>query len=65
MVEGFMGTPKYPMRPAVITKGNRLGTNETTIILKERNMYAINKEISKMAKDKEMAKFLTRYLVPF
>ena len=29
MVEGFIGTPKYPINPAVITNGSKLGINET------------------------------------
>ena len=65
IVEGFMGTPIKPINPAVMTKGNRLGINETTIILNDRNIYAMNNDMRTMARDSESAKFLTKYFVPF
>ena len=33
MVDGFNGTPKYPIIPAVNNNGNKFGTKEITIIL--------------------------------
>lgn len=65
IVDGLIGTPKYPINPAVTSNGNKFGINEIIIILKDLNIYAINNEIRKMASDKEIARFLTRYFVPF
>lgn len=65
MVDGFMGTPKYPISPAVIISGMMFGIREMIIILKDLNIKAINKEINNMANVNEMAKFFTKYLVPF
>ena len=56
MVDGLIGIPKYPINPAVITKGKIFGNNDTTIILKERNMYAINSEIKTIAKISDCTK---------
>ena len=65
MVEGFIGTPKKPIKPAVIIKGNRLGIRETNIILKLLNIQAIKRAMSKIARDRLIIRFLTKYLVPF
>ncbi len=53
MVEGFIGTPKKPIIPAVINKGNKLGTKEIKIILNDLNIHAINNAIRTIARDKE------------
>ena len=58
MVEGLIGIPKYPINPAVTSKGSRLGIKETKIIRRERNIHPINKEIKRIAKDKEIVKGL-------
>ena len=64
MVEGLRGIPENPITPAVIISGNKLGINEMTIILNDRNKYAINIAISKMASDREKIKFRMRKWVP-
>jgi hypothetical protein len=46
---GFEWNPKYPINPAIIS-GSKFGINETTTILKERNMKIIRREISKLQK---------------
>src|SRR5690606_29186340 len=60
IVEGFMGTPTKPITPAVIISGSKFGIKEITIILKLRNIHAINKAIKKMAKDSERIRLLTK-----
>ena len=65
MVEGFMGTPRNPIKPAVIIKGRRFGIMETNIILKLRNIQAINKAINNMASERERKRLFTKNLVPF
>ena len=64
-MEGFIGTPKKPIIPAVTNSGNKFGINEMIIIRKERNVYAINSDIKKMARANDKTKFRTKYLVPF
>ena len=65
MVEGFIGTPIYPISPAVIINGNKLGISDTKIILKLLNIQAIKRAINKIASDKDRIKLLTKYFVPF
>ncbi len=65
MVEGFIGTPIKPISPAVIIKGSKLGIRDTKIILKLRNIQAINSAINRMASDNDKIKLLTKYFVPF
>jgi hypothetical protein len=60
IVEGFMGIPRNPIIPAVTSSGNRLGIKETNIILKDLNIHAISKAISKIARESEIIRFLTR-----
>ena len=60
MVEGFIGTPRNPINPAVINKGSKFGIKETKIILNDRNINAINMEINKMASDKLMIRLLIK-----
>ena len=60
MVEGLSGIPENPITPAVIINGSKFGMSEMIIILKDLNMYAINKAISRMARESEMIKFLIR-----
>ena len=38
IVEGFIGTPKYPITPAVTNSGNKFGIKEITIILNDLNI---------------------------
>ena len=56
MVDGFIGIPKYPIKPAVINSGKMLGISEIKIILKERNRKAIKIAIRKMASESEITK---------
>ncbi len=65
MVDGFMGTPKKPISPAVIISGNRLGMMETKIILKLLNIQAINKAINRIANESDIIRLFTKYFVPF
>ena len=65
MVDGFIGTPKKPIKPAVINKGSRFGINETIIILNDLNMYAMNNDMITIAKPNDKNKLSLRYLVPF
>ena len=65
IVEGFIGTPKNPIRPAVMSNGNKLGISDTKIILKLLNIQAINNAIKKIAKERESKRLLTKYFVPF
>ena len=60
IVDGFMGTPKYPIKPAVINKGSKFGISETIIIRSERNMYAIKTDINMMAKDRDKMRLFTK-----
>ena len=62
-VEGFKGILKYPMIPAVIIKGTRLGIKEMTTIRGVLNNKAIKIDVTAMAKIKLCNKLLTRYLV--
>ena len=48
IVDGFIGIPKYPIKPAVISKGNMFGIMEIKIILNDLNIHAINNEINKI-----------------
>ena len=50
IVEGFMGIPKNPIKPAVISNGSIFGIIEIKIILKDLNIQAINNEIKKIKK---------------
>ena len=65
MVDGLIGTPIYPITPAVTRSGKIFGIRDTRIIRPDLNIYAIKSEINRIASDKEMARFLTKYLVPF
>ena len=65
IVDGLIGTPKYPIKPAVINNGKRFGINDTIIILNERNIYAMKRDINNIAKDSDSIKLFTKYLVPF
>ena len=64
MVEGFMAMPKKPIMPAVRMSGITLGSNEIRIMRNERNIYAINNAINKMASPKETTKLRTKKRVP-
>ena len=57
--------PEKPITPAVITKGNRFGIKDITIILKDRKRNAIKTAINRIAKLNERIKFFIRYFVPF
>ena len=62
MVEGFRLMPKYPMIPAVIKSGIKLGNNEISNSLglalrKSNNMIIL---IKKMAKNKLSRKFFNK-----
>ena len=65
IVEGLSGIPANPIIPAVINRGTILGIREIIIILKDLNIYAINSEINKIARAREITRFLTKNLVPF
>ena len=65
IVEGFMGTPKKPISPAVIINGSRLGMSDTKIIRKLLNIQAINNAMRKIASDSEITRLFTKYFVPF
>ena len=60
IVDGLIGTPKNPIKPAVTNSGSILGINEINIISKERNIQAIKREIKRMARDNETTKFRMR-----
>ena len=60
IVEGLMGTPTKPITPAVIINGSKFGINEIKIILKLRNIQAMKIAISKIAKESERIKLLTK-----
>ena len=51
--------------PAVINRGNKLGTNATTIILKERNIKAIKRAVINTDNSKDCNKLSSKYFVPF
>ena len=61
MVDGLIGTPKYPMSAAVITKGKMLGINETITILAEESSRTSNKVMVSKASRRLVIKFLVRY----
>ena len=65
MVEGFIGIFKNPITPAVKRRGRIFGTNEIITILYDLNKYVIINEISMIAKNREINKFLIKNLVPF
>ena len=65
IVEGLSGIPENPITPAVMIRGKRLGINEITIILNERNKKPIKRAISKIAYERDRIRLLIRYLVPF
>lgn len=65
MVDGFRGTFKKPISPAVIINGNKLGISDTKIIFKLRNIQAINIAMSKMAIDNEIKRLFIKNFVPF
>ena len=60
IVDGFMGIFKNPIRPAVINSGSMLGIKEMRIICGDRNIHAIKMAINRIARDKEITKFLIR-----
>ena len=60
MVEGFIGIPKNPIRPAVVINGRRFGNKETSTILTEENKIDINDAISIIAKMRLVIKFSIR-----
>ena len=64
MVEGFMAMPKKPIIPAVRISGMTLGSSEMRIMRNERNIYAINSAINKIASPKETTKLRTKKRVP-
>ena len=65
MVDGFIGTPKYPIKPAVINNGKMFGINEIKIILNDLNINAIKTAISIIANDNEITKLFIKKVVPF
>ena len=65
MVEGFIGIFKNPITPAVKRRGRIFGTNEIMTILYDLNKYVIIREISIIAKKREISKFFIKNLVPF
>ena len=58
MVLGLIGMLRYPIRPAVVSNGTRLGTSVTSTIRSELKISAINRPMSTMA----MARLITRLL---
>ena len=60
MVEGFKGTPKYPISPAVNSSGSKFGMSETKTILNERNIKPTRKQVNKKAKTKDDIKLSSR-----
>ena len=63
IVEGFIGIPKYPIKPAVINNGNIFGIKEIIIILNERNKNAINTPINNIAKERDITKLLIKKFI--
>ena len=63
-VDGFNGIWKYPIIPAVKSKGIMFGIIEIRMIVKDLNKNAISKAIEIIAKTKLCTKLIKRYLVP-
>ena len=65
IVEGLRAIPKYPIIAPQSSNGIKLGIIETTTILKELNIHAMNIEIRSITNNKLKIKFLIKNLVPF
>ena len=59
MVEGLIGMPNHPIKPAVKSSGKRLGNKAIPTIREDLKSKAIISAITQMAKAMEMPRFLT------